>query len=66
MSIDTFPPEHAGLGSAAFTSYEEGSFTVTATGFTTAVTGTARYVRVGKQVTLHLPVPYGDIERDDV
>ena len=56
MSIDTFPPEHAGLGSAAFTSYEEGSFTVTATGFSgTVPSGTARYVRIGKHVTLRLP-----------
>lgn len=35
--------------------YEEGSFTATLTGVTTSVTGTARYVRVGKSVTLYLP-----------
>ena len=35
----------------------EGTFTVTATGFSgTAPTGTARYVRIGKQVTLFLPL----------
>ena len=44
-----------GLGTAATQVYTEGTFTVTATGFTTTVTGTARYVRVGKQVTLRLP-----------
>ena len=36
-------------------SYEEGTFTVTATGFTATITGTAYYVRVGKQITLMLP-----------
>lgn len=40
-------------------SYEEGSFTVTGTGFTTPPTGTARYVRVGKQVTCYLPALTG-------
>lgn len=41
-------------------SYEEGTFTATATGFSgTAPSGTARYVRVGKQVTLRLPVLSG-------
>jgi hypothetical protein len=35
--------------------YDEGSFTVTATGLTTILTGTAFYVRVGKSVTLHIP-----------
>lgn len=35
--------------------YEEGSFTVTATGFSgTAPSGTARYIKIGKQVTLEI------------
>jgi hypothetical protein len=33
----------------------EGTFTATATGMTTTVTGTARYVQIGKQVTVLLP-----------
>lgn len=50
MSIDAYPPR------GYLTSYEEGSFTVTATGFSgTAPSGIARYVRVGKQVVLDLP-----------
>ena len=45
-----------GLGTAATQAYEEGTFTATATGFSgTAPSGTARYVRMGKQVTLFLP-----------
>ena len=40
-------------------SYEEGTFTVTATGFTAVVTGTATYVKIGKQVTLFLPIMSG-------
>ena len=44
-----------GLGSAAVQTYEESTFTVTGTGFTVNPTGTARYVRVGKHVTLMLP-----------
>lgn len=39
--------------------YKEGTFTVTGTGFTTSPTGTASYVRVGKQVTLSLPTISG-------
>lgn len=35
--------------------YEEGSFTATYSGGTTAPTGTARWIRVGKQITLMLP-----------
>jgi hypothetical protein len=49
-----------GLGTAATQTYEEGTFAVTATGFSgTAPSGTARYVRVGKQVTLMIPVLNG-------
>jgi hypothetical protein len=33
----------------------EHSFTVTATGFAGTVSGTARAIQIGKQVTLHLP-----------
>ena len=40
-------------------SYEEGSFTITCTGMTTTVTGTAYYARVGKQVTLYIPALSG-------
>lgn len=40
--------------------YKEGTFTATGTGFSgTAPTGTATYVRVGKQVTIVLPTLYG-------
>lgn len=53
MSIDVYPPRN-------YTQYEEGSFTVTATGFSgTAPSGIARYVRVGKQVTIHIPTLAG-------
>lgn len=46
-NLDVYPP---------LNSYEEGSFTVTATGFSgTAPSGTAYYTRVGKQVTLTFP-----------
>ena len=48
-----------GLGTAALTSYEEGTFTLTATGFSSAVTGTARYVRIGKLVTVQVPLLSG-------
>lgn len=37
------------------TEYDEGSFTATLTGVTTAVTGTAQYVRHGDRVTLSFP-----------
>lgn len=47
------------LGTAATQPYTDTTFTITGTGFTTAVTGTARYVLTGKQVTLHLPVLTG-------
>jgi hypothetical protein len=36
-------------------SYDEGTFTATATGMTTTVSGTATYVKIGRQVTLMLP-----------
>jgi len=35
--------------------YEEGTFTFTATGFTTSQTGTAYYTKIGNQVTLRIP-----------
>jgi hypothetical protein len=35
--------------------YTEGTFTITGTGFSGTVTGTARYIRIGKSVTLYLP-----------
>lgn len=45
-----------GLGTVATQAYTEGTFTATGTGFGgTAPTGTARYVQIGKQVTLYLP-----------
>lgn len=50
MSIDIYPPKGYML------TYEEGSFTVTATGFSgTAPSGTAYYTRIGKQVTIVFP-----------
>lgn len=53
MSLDSYPPQQPGLGSAAFQTYEEGTFTVTATGFSgTAPTVTVHYVRIGRKVTL--------------
>lgn len=56
MSITPYPPQEAALGSAAFEDYDEGEFVVTGTGFSgTAPSGTARYVRVGKQVTVMIP-----------
>ncbi len=41
--------------------YEEGTFTVTLTGVDVSgnTTGTARYIRIGKQVTLMLPYLFG-------
>ncbi len=39
--------------------YSEGSFTVTGTGFTVNPTGTAYYIKMGKQVTLYLPLLTG-------
>src|SRR5690606_32145741 len=42
-------------GGSTLTYYEEGTFTCTLSGCTTAPTGTASYTRVGKQVTIILP-----------
>lgn len=42
-------------GPAGVPSYDTGTFTVTATGMTTTVTGTAQYVKIGRQVLLGLP-----------
>lgn len=42
-------------GPAGVPSYTDGPYTVTATGFTAAVTGTAYYTQVGALVTVHLP-----------
>lgn len=39
--------------------YEEGTYTATLTGVSGSVTGTARYVRVGKHVTLYMPTLTG-------
>lgn len=39
--------------------YEEGSFTATGVGFSGSVTGTAHYVKIGKVVTLELPLLSG-------
>jgi hypothetical protein len=39
--------------------YEEGTYTATLTGVSGSVTGTARYVRIGKQVTLYIPTLTG-------
>lgn len=41
------------------THYEEGTFTATLTGVTATVTGTARYIRIGKIVTLFIPALTG-------
>lgn len=46
-------------GDPGVPSYDEGSFTVTATGLTTTVTGTATYVQIGKQVTMYFPILSG-------
>ena len=44
-----------GLGTAAVEAYTIGTFTVTMTGCTAAITGTARYVVIGKHCTVTLP-----------
>lgn len=46
-------------GPAGVPSYTESTFTATATGMTTTVTGTARYTKIGTQVTVMLPVLSG-------
>jgi hypothetical protein len=48
-----------GLGTAALQSYTTGTFPVTATGMTAAVSGTATYVRVGAVCGLFLPFLVG-------
>ena len=48
-----------GLGTAAVEAYTPGTFTATATGMTASVTATATYVKMGRQVTLMLPVLLG-------
>jgi hypothetical protein len=56
MSIDVFPATVLNSTLWNGQTYEEGEFTVTGTGFSgTAPSGTARYVRVGKQATLTFP-----------
>ena len=42
-------------GPAGVPSYTDGPYTVTATGFASAVTGTAYYTQVGALVTVQLP-----------
>jgi hypothetical protein len=60
MSIDVFPATVLNSTLWNGQTYEEGTFTVTATGFSgTAPSGTARYVRVGKQVTVEIPLLQG-------
>ena len=48
-----------GLGTVSTQDYTESTFTATMTGCTAVLTGTAYYVRVGKQVTVHLPTLSG-------
>jgi hypothetical protein len=47
------------VGSAAFQTYTEGTFVLTAVGYTTTVTVTARYAKIGKLVTLTFPTITG-------
>lgn len=48
------------LGSnASSAKYIEGTFTVTATGFTTSINSPANYVQIGKHVALSLPLIQG-------
>lgn len=49
----------ASLASTALSDYATSTFTVTGTGFTTTVTGTARYVLLGPLVALWLPTLSG-------
>lgn len=56
VSDDATTRTNLGLGTAALTSYEEGTFTATGTGWSgTAPSGTAKYIKIGNQVTLVLP-----------
>lgn len=52
-AVVSFP---GAFGSFSGGGYEEGTFTATYVGGTTAPTGTASYVRIGKAVTLVLPL----------
>jgi hypothetical protein len=42
-----------------YSGHNEGTFTVTATGFTASITGTARWVKNGKAITLFIPTLTG-------
>lgn len=46
-------------GTAGNQTYDTGTFTATATGFGSAVTGTAYYTRVGNMVTVYWPLLTG-------
>lgn len=59
MSIDVFPATVLNSTLWNGQTYEEGTFTMTATGMTTTVTGTARYVRIGAMVFLFVPILTG-------
>lgn len=49
-----------GLGTVAVEAYTTGTFTMTGVGFSgTAPSGTARYITIGKQCTLYVPVLTG-------
>ena len=65
MSIDVFPATVLNSTLWNGQTYEEGTFTVTGTGFSGGdPSGTAYYVRVGKQVTLTLPTLSGTSNTD--
>lgn len=51
-------------GNEAF-DYNEGTFTCTLSGFTTTVNGTCRYTRVGKAVSLFIPILTGTSNTND-
>ena len=52
----TFPATFSNSTNAnTLDDYEEGTFTFTGTGFTTTITGTAYYTKIGNQVTLRIP-----------
>jgi hypothetical protein len=52
----TFPATFSNSTNAnTLDDYEEGSFTVTGTGFTTTITGTAYYTKIGNFVSLSIP-----------
>ena len=67
-AVDMFIAENSLSGSklldastpmSKLSAYEEGSFTATGVGFSGSVTGTAHYVKIGKVVTLELPLLSG-------